>query len=102
MRVRWERPEIEVISDFVGWYETNAPQINDSKTKEMVVDCRRKCPPTTLVSIQWKNTETVDSRKFLGVHINSKLHWTTNTDILYEKGQSHLQGPRWLEICPAF
>ena len=40
-----------VISDFVGWCETNAFQINASETKEMVVDFRRKSSPTTLVSI---------------------------------------------------
>ncbi len=33
-----------VISDFVGWCEISALQINASKTKEMVIDFRRKSP----------------------------------------------------------
>ena len=51
------------ISDFVDWSETNALQINASKTKETVVNFRRKSPPTTLVSIQGKDIETMDSYK---------------------------------------
>ena len=34
-----------VISEFVGFCETNALQINDSKTKEMVVDFKGSPPP---------------------------------------------------------
>ena len=54
----------------------------------MVVHFRRKSPPTTPVGIQVKDIETVDSHKYLGVHLNKKLDWATNTDMLYEKGQS--------------
>ena len=36
-----------VISDFVGWCETNALQINASKTTEMIVDFRMKSPHHT-------------------------------------------------------
>lgn len=79
-----------VIRDFVGWCEINALQINASKTKEMVIDFRRKSPPVTPVRIQGKEIETVDSYKYLGVHLNNKLDWTTNTDALYKKGQSRL------------
>ena len=79
-----------VISDFVGWCETNALQINATKAKGMVVDFRRKSPPpTTLVSIQGKDMET-ESYKYLGVHLNNKLDWTTNSDVLYKEGQSRL------------
>ena len=56
----------------------------------MVVDFRRKPPPTTLVSIQGKDIKTVDSNTYLGVHLNNKLAWTTNTDVLYKKGRLHL------------
>ncbi|XP_026035054.1 zinc finger protein 2 homolog [Astatotilapia calliptera] len=39
-----------VISDFVGWCETNVLQINASKTKEMIIDFRRKSPPCNTVA----------------------------------------------------
>lgn len=79
-----------VISDFVGWCETNVLQINAGKTQEMIIDFRRKSPPTTPVNIQGKDIEIVDSYKYLGVHLNNKLDRTTNTDVLYKKGQSRL------------
>ncbi|TWW81857.1 hypothetical protein D4764_01G0016720 [Takifugu flavidus] len=34
--------------------------------------------------------EIVEEYKYLGVHLNNKLDWTHNTDVLYKKGQSHL------------
>ncbi|XP_062860061.1 programmed cell death 1 ligand 1-like [Trichomycterus rosablanca] len=37
---------------------------------------------------QGKEVEKVDFYKYLGVHINSKLDWTHNTDALYRKGQT--------------
>ena len=46
--------------------------------------------PTTLVSIQGKDIETVDSYKYLGFHLNYKLDWTTNSDVLYRRGESCL------------
>ena len=61
-----------------------------ARKKEMIVESRRKFRPNTLVSIQGKDIETVDSYKYLGVHLNDKLDWTTNTDVLYMRGQSRL------------
>ena len=82
-----------VISHFVGWCEINALQINASNTKAMAVDFRRKSTPplrttTTLVSIQGKDIETVDSYNYLGVHLKNKLDWTTNTDHWQEGPES--------------
>nr|XP_024655446.1 prostaglandin reductase 1-like [Maylandia zebra] len=64
-----------VISDFVGWCETNVLQINAGKTKEMIIDFSRKSPPTTPVNIQGKDIEIVDFDKYLGVHLNNKLDY---------------------------
>ena len=79
-----------VIMDFVDWCERNHLCLNTSKTKEMVIDFRRRTPNYTPVSIQGSDIETVDSFKYLGVHLNHKLDWTDNTDALYKKGQSRL------------
>ena len=32
----------------------------------------------------------VETYKYLGVHLNNKLDWSDNTDVLYKKGQSRL------------
>ncbi|KAK7895274.1 hypothetical protein WMY93_020599 [Mugilogobius chulae] len=77
--------------DFVDWCQQNHLLLNAGKTKEMVVDFRRRhsiAPPP--VNIQGRDIERVDSYKYLGVHLNNKLDWTHNTDALYRKGQSRL------------
>ena len=73
-----------------AWVELNHLCINASKTKEVVVDFRRKAPQTAPMNIQGLNIEIMEVYKYLGVHINNKLDWTHNTDVLYKKGQSHL------------
>ncbi|KAK7158641.1 hypothetical protein R3I94_005089 [Phoxinus phoxinus] len=80
----------EVIGDFVNWCESNHLHINASKTKEMVVDFRRRPPGTAPVNIQGVDIEMVETYKYLGVHLNKKLDWSTNTEVLYKKGQSRL------------
>ena len=79
-----------VVEDFVRWSEENHLQLNIGKTKELVVDFRRKRKPPTPITIQGVEIETVDSYKFLGVHINNKLDWSDNTEALYRKSQSRL------------
>ncbi|XP_054866081.1 uncharacterized protein LOC129348770 [Amphiprion ocellaris] len=86
-----EREYRMVISDFVDWCEQNHLQLNASKTKEMIVDFRRRRTPRTApVNIQGLDIDMVDTYKYLGVHLNNKLDWTHNTEVLYKKGQSRL------------
>ena len=80
----------KVITNFVTWCELTHLCINGSRTKEVVIDFRRKAPQTAPVNIQGLDIEIVEEYKYLGVHINNKLDWTHNTDVLYKKGQSHL------------
>ncbi|KAK0141058.1 hypothetical protein N1851_021940 [Merluccius polli] len=74
-----------VIRDFVNWSELNQLQLNTSKTKEMIVNFRRKASHFTPVNIHELDIEVVEN--FLGVHLNNKLDWTDNTHALYKKGQ---------------
>jgi len=50
-----------VVEDFVRWAEENHLQLNIGKTKELVVDFRRKRKPPTPITIQGVEIETVDS-----------------------------------------
>ena len=61
------------ITDFVDWCEDNHLHYNASKTKEMVVDFRRKAPRTARVNIQGLGIEIVGEYKYLGVHLSNKL-----------------------------
>uniref|UniRef100_A0A3B1JXG3 Reverse transcriptase domain-containing protein n=1 Tax=Astyanax mexicanus TaxID=7994 RepID=A0A3B1JXG3_ASTMX len=78
------------VDDFVAWCRLNQLQLNISKTKEMVVDFRRSGPPLQPVSIEGVDVETVKTYKYLGLQLDNKLDWSTNTDTLYRKGQSRL------------
>uniref|UniRef100_A0A1A8MET6 Alkylated DNA repair protein AlkB homologue 8 N-terminal domain-containing protein n=1 Tax=Nothobranchius pienaari TaxID=704102 RepID=A0A1A8MET6_9TELE len=40
--------------------------------------------------MQGADSEVVDTFKYLGVHLNSKLNWSNNTDALHNKGQRRL------------
>ncbi|KAL2098435.1 hypothetical protein ACEWY4_007642 [Coilia grayii] len=79
-----------LVEDSVGWCRTNQLQLNTTKTKEMVVDFRRTAPPLVPVTIDGENVETVCTYKYLGIHLDNKLDWSTNSDALYRKGQSRL------------
>ncbi|XP_062865661.1 B-cell receptor CD22-like [Trichomycterus rosablanca] len=79
-----------LVKDFAVWCRVNHLQLNASKAKEMVVDFRRSGQPSQPVSIEGSDVEVVKTYKFLGVHLDDKLDWSANTDILYRKGQSRL------------
>ncbi|XP_062849705.1 uncharacterized protein LOC134311986 [Trichomycterus rosablanca] len=85
-----------IIKDFVTWCELNVLHINTSKTKELVIDFRKKSHHTTPVCIQGLDIEMVNEYKYLGVHLNNKLDWSSNSDALYRKGQSRLHLQRRL------
>ncbi|KAF7645675.1 hypothetical protein LDENG_00200380 [Lucifuga dentata] len=79
-----------LISDFVVWCNQNHMQLNVTKTKEMVVDFRRTKTPITPVSIGGEKVELVQSYKYLGVYLDSRLDWSVNTEAIYRKSQSRL------------
>ena len=63
-----------VITDFVDWCERNHLCLNTSKTKEMVIDFRRKPLSHTLLNIQGEDIELVDSFKY---HVFTlTINWT--------------------------
>ncbi|KAF7658811.1 hypothetical protein LDENG_00007680, partial [Lucifuga dentata] len=78
------------ISDFAVWCNQNHMQLNVTKTEEMVVDFRRTKTPITTVSIGGEKVELVQSYKYLGVYLDSKLDWSVNTEAIYRKSQSRL------------
>lgn len=79
-----------LIQDFVVWCRANHLHLNTSKTKEMVVDFRRSQPQLQPVTIEGDIVEVVETYKYLGLHLDHRLDWSVNTDVLYRKGQSRL------------
>jgi hypothetical protein len=55
------------------------------KTKEMIVDYRKKSTEHAPILIDGSVVEQVESFKFLGVHINNKLTWSKHTKTVVKK-----------------
>ncbi len=88
----------EEVAQLAEWCGANNLSLNVEKTKEVVLDFRRRNsidhPPLTIDS---STVERVSSTKFLGVHITEDLTWTTNTMSLSKKAQQHLHFLRRLK-----
>ncbi|TWW62601.1 hypothetical protein D4764_04G0012480, partial [Takifugu flavidus] len=77
----WTEDECrDLVESFVRWCRENHLQLNVTKTKEVVVDFSKSNSPPCPVCISGKDVEIVPAYKFLGVQLDNKLEWTTNTD----------------------
>lgn len=55
-----------------------------------MIDFRKKKEKVLAVIINGQPIEIVQSHKFLGVHLDEKLNWKENTNVLIKKAQSRL------------
>ena len=81
----------EEVRRLEAWCKENSLQLNASKTKEVIVDFRRKerSEHAPLI-IQGQQVETVSSVKFLGTHISKDLSWSVNSAALVKKANQRL------------
>ena len=70
---------------FFQWSVVNCLSLNASKTKFMLFSNRHFVGPMKPLSINNIHLESVTSIKFLGVHIDYKLNFSTHLDKLYHK-----------------
>ena len=73
------------------WCEMNNLLLNTTKTKELILDFRRKKganPPP--IFIKGDPVERVYSFKYLGIHITDDLTWTINTTTTTKKATQRL------------
>jgi hypothetical protein len=63
----------EEVRDLAGWCQNNNLSLNVTKTKEMIVDYRKRSTEHGPILIDGTVVEQVECFKFLGVHINNKL-----------------------------
>jgi hypothetical protein len=66
------------VSSLVEWCDNNNLLLNPSKTKEIVVDFRKKKTHLTPLMINGENIERVSCFKFLGNVISEDLKWEEN------------------------
>ena len=80
----------EVVRDLDGWCQNNNLSLNVSKTKEMIVDYRKRSTEHVPNLIDGPVVEQVERFKFLGVHINNKLEWSKHTKTVVKRAQQSL------------
>ena len=70
----------EEVRDLALWCQDNNLSFNVIKTKEMIVDYRKRRTQHAPILIDGAGVEKVESFKFLGVHITNKLSWSKHTN----------------------
>ncbi len=73
-----------------SWCKENNLLLNTSKTKELIIDYRRKKSEIPPLIISGDIVERVADFRYLGVHIEENLTWSVNTSELLKKAQQRL------------
>ncbi len=74
-----ETTYLDEVERLTSWCQDNCLSLNVSKTKELIVDFRkRQQQPYTPLMISGTPVERVSSFKYLGVNISEDLTWTTH------------------------
>ncbi len=96
---------LDEIERLASWCQDNCLSLNVSKTKELIVDFRkRQQQPYTPLMISGTPVERVSSFKYLGVNISENLTWTTHIQTQVKKARQrmyHLQHLRKFRVSPA-
>ena len=88
----------EEVRDLAVWCQDNNNLfLNVIKTKEMIVDYRKKRTEHTPNLIEGAIVEQVESFKFLGVHITNKLTWSKHTKTVVKRARQNLFSLRRLK-----
>ena len=68
----------------------NNLSLNVSKTKELIVDYRKRRAEQAPININGAVVEQVGSFKLLGVHITNNLSWSKHTNAVVKRAQQNL------------
>jgi hypothetical protein len=80
----------EEVRDLAVWCQNNNLSLKVIKTKEMIVDYRKKRTEQTPILIDRAALEQVESVKCLGVHITNKLRWSKHNKIVVKRALQNL------------
>ncbi|KAM9471619.1 uncharacterized protein ACWYII_007379 [Salvelinus alpinus] len=80
----------EEVRDLAVWCQDNNLSLNVNKTKEMIVDFRKKMTEHTPILIDGAAVEQVESFKFLGVHITNKVTWSKHIKTVMKRARQNL------------
>ena len=80
----------EAVEKMATWCTNNFLELNVKKTKELVIDFRRKPVPPQPLVINGEAVEIVEEFKYLGTILDNKLDWGANTTSLVKKGNQKM------------
>ncbi|XP_059506611.1 uncharacterized protein LOC132210466 [Stegostoma tigrinum] len=78
------------IEGLVTGCNENNLSLNAGKTKEMIIDFRKRRGERSPIYINGDDVERVSCIKFLGVRITNHLSWTSHIDVTVKKTQQRL------------
>ena len=84
-----ERAYREEVRYLAGWCQNNNLYLNVTKTKEMIVDYRKRSTEHVPILIDGAVVEQVESFTFLGVHISNKLTWSKHTQTVVKRAGNY-------------
>ncbi len=86
-----ETAYLDEVERLTSWCQDNCLSLNVSKTKELIVDFRkRQQRPYTPLMISGTPVERVSCFKYLGVNISEDLTWTTHIQTQVKKARQRL------------
>jgi hypothetical protein len=83
----------EEVRDLAVWCQDDNLSLNVIKTKEMIVEYRKRRTEHTRILIDGAVVEQVESFKFLGVHITTNLSLSKHTKTVVKGAQQNLSPP---------
>ncbi len=96
-----ETAYLDEVERLTSWYQDNCLSLNVSKTKELIVDFRKRhLRPYTPLMISGTPVERVSSFKYLGVNISEDLTWTTHIQTQVKKARQRLRQLRKFRVSP--
>ena len=87
-----DEPECrDQVNKLISWCNDNNMELNVNKTKEIIVDFRRKTPsPSSPLMIDGRTVEIIQHFKFLGSTISSNLKWELSVVNIVKTAQQRL------------
>ena len=79
----------EEVRERAVWCQDNNLSLNVSKTKELILEYRKRRVEQAPINIDGAEVVRVECLKFLGVHITNKLSWSKHTKTV-KRAQQHL------------
>ncbi len=96
-----ETAYLDEVERLTSWCQDNCLFLNVSKTKELIVDFRKRhLLPYTPLMISGTPVERVSSFKYLGVNISEDLTWTTHIVKKARQRLYHLRQLRKFRVSP--